>query len=144
MRYVRYEDETGHSPAPDPIGFGTQGENQTRGEAHGRDRFGNYPFRDHQPAPAHRIGAHHSHSLSMIAETFSFYGIEAAIAEINRRNAPTAFDNAETRLGEKMKPARLAPLNTLRSPDCIARGNPASPVLLRDAGHSSAGAAINL
>jgi hypothetical protein len=35
-------------------------------------------------------------------------GIAAAIEEIARRNQ---FDRAESRLAEKMRPARLAPLN---------------------------------
>lgn len=43
----------------------------------------------------------------MMTGSISGYGIAAAIAEIERRN----FDEAETRLREKMQPARLAHFN---------------------------------
>lgn len=42
----------------------------------------------------------------MITASFSSYGIAAALDQINRE----LFDQAEDRLREKMKPARLAPL----------------------------------
>jgi hypothetical protein len=45
----------------------------------------------------------------------SSYGITAAIAEINRRNRPETYAEAEARLAEKMKPARLAPLKQGRA-----------------------------
>jgi len=44
--------------------------------------------------------------------TFSSYGIAAALEEIQRRNQPEpalSFDDAERRLADAMKPARLSP-----------------------------------
>ncbi|HWM26578.1 MAG TPA: hypothetical protein VNP98_17305 [Chthoniobacterales bacterium] len=44
----------------------------------------------------------------MIDASFTSYGIAAALAEINRRNQ--SYAEAEQRLAETMKPARLSPL----------------------------------
>jgi hypothetical protein len=52
---------------------------------------------------------------------FTSYGIAAALLEINRRNQPESFADAEQRLAEKMKPARLAPL--VESPEKGSAGH---------------------
>jgi hypothetical protein len=54
----------------------------------------------------------------MLNNSFSSYGVSAVIADLLRRYSPTpatmSFDDAERRLQETMKPARLAPVDSMR------------------------------